>query len=76
LGRHRAKISKGTTEGDAAEAREYLYGLRYCGSGRRRILMDAETTLRVDGEEHRLSVDTRTTLLDALRERLGITSPK
>ena len=38
--------------------------------------MDAEITLRVDGEEYRLSVDTRTTLLDALRERLGITSPK
>ena len=38
--------------------------------------MDAEITLQVDGEEHRLSVDTRTTLLDALRERLGITSPK
>ena len=32
--------------------------------------------LRVDGAEHRLVVDTRTTLLDALRERLGITSPK
>ena len=38
--------------------------------------MDVEVTLRVDGSEHRLSVDTRTTLLDALRERLGITSPK
>jgi xanthine dehydrogenase YagT iron-sulfur-binding subunit len=38
--------------------------------------MDAEITLRIDGTEHRLSVDTRTTLLDALRERLGITSPK
>src|ERR1700704_2467410 len=32
--------------------------------------------LRVDGSDHRLSVDPRTTLLDALRERLGITSPK
>jgi xanthine dehydrogenase YagT iron-sulfur-binding subunit len=32
--------------------------------------------LRVDGSEHRLSVDPRKTLLDALRERLGITSPK
>ncbi|MEV4756418.1 2Fe-2S iron-sulfur cluster-binding protein [Micromonospora sp. NPDC049559] len=38
--------------------------------------MDAEITLRVDGTEHRLTVDTRTTLLDALRERLGNTSPK
>jgi xanthine dehydrogenase YagT iron-sulfur-binding subunit len=38
--------------------------------------MDAEITLRVDGQAHRLTVDTRTTLLDALRERLGNTSPK
>lgn len=32
--------------------------------------------LTVDGTEHELDVDTRTTLLDALRERLGVTSPK
>ena len=38
--------------------------------------MDAEITLRVDGELRALTVDTRTTLLDALRERLGVTSPK
>jgi xanthine dehydrogenase YagT iron-sulfur-binding subunit len=37
---------------------------------------DAEITLRVDGEDRTLTVDTRTTLLDALRERLGVTSPK
>jgi xanthine dehydrogenase YagT iron-sulfur-binding subunit len=35
-----------------------------------------EITLRVDGREHSLSVDTRTTVLDLLRERLGNTSPK
>ncbi|WP_461157729.1 2Fe-2S iron-sulfur cluster-binding protein [Saccharopolyspora tripterygii] len=38
--------------------------------------MDADITLFVDGIEHRLTVDTRTTVLDALRERLGIISPK
>ena len=38
--------------------------------------MDAEIVLRVDGSEYSLTVDTRTTLLDALRERLGITSAK
>ncbi|MEE4546342.1 2Fe-2S iron-sulfur cluster-binding protein [Streptomyces sp. V4-01] len=38
--------------------------------------MDTEITLRVDGTPRRLTVDTRTTLLDALRERLGVTSPK
>ncbi|MEU5988909.1 2Fe-2S iron-sulfur cluster-binding protein [Spirillospora sp. NPDC047418] len=38
--------------------------------------MDVDITLRVDGVEHRLTVDTRTTLLDALRERLRNTSPK
>src|SRR5258708_3077356 len=38
--------------------------------------MDVEITLRVNGASHHLSVDTRTTLLDALRERLGITGPR
>src|SRR2546430_12531845 len=38
--------------------------------------MDFEITLRVDGSEHRLTVDTRTTLLDALRERLRIGTAK
>ena len=38
--------------------------------------MDVEVTLTVDGKKHQLVVDTRTTLLDALRERLGIISPK
>jgi xanthine dehydrogenase YagT iron-sulfur-binding subunit len=38
--------------------------------------MDAQITLRVDGEQRSLSVDTRTTLLDAMREQLGVTSPK
>ena len=38
--------------------------------------MDAEITLQVDGSERTLTVDTRTTVLDALRDRLGVTSPK
>ncbi|HET6391948.1 MAG TPA: 2Fe-2S iron-sulfur cluster-binding protein [Blastococcus sp.] len=38
--------------------------------------MDTRITLRVDGAAHPLTVDTRTTLLDALRERLRNTSPK
>jgi xanthine dehydrogenase YagT iron-sulfur-binding subunit len=40
------------------------------------MAVDVAITLRVDGTERRLTVDTRTTLLDALRERLGVTSPK
>lgn len=32
--------------------------------------------LRVDGEDHRVPLDHRTTLLDALRDHLGNTSPK
>ncbi len=35
-----------------------------------------DITLHVDGEARALSVDTRTTLLDALREQLAVTSPK
>lgn len=38
--------------------------------------MHAEITLRVNGQNRALTVDTRTTLLDALRERLGVMSPK
>ncbi|MDN4173538.1 2Fe-2S iron-sulfur cluster-binding protein [Nocardioides sp. SOB77] len=38
--------------------------------------MDAEITLTVDGQRRTVTVDTRTTLLDALRERLGVTNPK
>ncbi len=33
--------------------------------------MDIEITLRVNGAAHRLVIDTRTTLLDALRSILG-----
>ena len=38
--------------------------------------MDTEIALRVNGTLYRLSVDSRTTVLDALRERLGLTGPK
>jgi xanthine dehydrogenase YagT iron-sulfur-binding subunit len=38
--------------------------------------VDTQITLRVDGAAHPLTVDTRTTLLDALRERLRNTSAK
>lgn len=38
--------------------------------------MDTTITLTVDGERHELTVDTRTTLLDALRDGLGVYSPK
>jgi xanthine dehydrogenase YagT iron-sulfur-binding subunit len=38
--------------------------------------MERDITLTVDREPRTLSVDTRVTLLDALRERLGVISPK
>jgi xanthine dehydrogenase YagT iron-sulfur-binding subunit len=38
--------------------------------------MDARITLVVDGTRRPVTVDTRTTLLDALRDRLGVMSPK
>ncbi|MEN3298744.1 2Fe-2S iron-sulfur cluster-binding protein [Pseudonocardia sp.] len=38
--------------------------------------MDSEVTLQVDGATHHVTIDTRTSLLDALRQRMGITSPK
>jgi xanthine dehydrogenase YagT iron-sulfur-binding subunit len=51
-------------------------GNQVAGDSQRTDAVQAEITLRVDGETHRLTVDTRTSLLDALRERLGNTSPK
>jgi len=36
----------------------------------------ADVGLRVNGEERRLWIDTRTTILDALREQLGLTGSK
>src|SRR3954471_9061560 len=38
--------------------------------------MDVEITLQVNGEERRLTTDVRTTVLDVLRERLGLTGAK
>ncbi len=38
--------------------------------------MAMEMTLTVNAREHRLSVDVRTTLLDVLRDRLGLTGSK
>ena len=38
--------------------------------------VSVEISLQVDGVAHAVSVDTRTSLLDLLRERLGVTSPK
>ena len=46
------------------------------GSGAEERGTELEITLRVDGREYRIAVDPRTTLLDALRERLGIYGPK
>src|ERR671916_2036220 len=37
---------------------------------------DVDVTLRVNGIEHELTVDTRTTLLDALREHLDLIGAK
>ncbi|MFI0354798.1 2Fe-2S iron-sulfur cluster-binding protein [Actinomadura sp. 9N407] len=38
--------------------------------------MHAEITVTVNGSEQRITVDTRTSLLDMLRERLGLTGSK
>src|SRR3954471_5749523 len=38
--------------------------------------MDATVTLRVNGEQRRVEIDTRISLLDLLRERLDLTGAK
>jgi xanthine dehydrogenase YagT iron-sulfur-binding subunit len=45
-------------------------------AGVKEDIMDVEIRLRVDGSEHLITVDTRTSLLDVLRERMRNTSPK
>ena len=52
-----------------------LRGQSRCGEVAK-ALMEARITLQVDGTARDLTVDTRTTVLDALRDRLGVTSPK
>ena len=52
---------------DAAEPLANVQG----ASGRR-----AETELRINGQIYRIAADTRTSLLDALREHLGLTGTK
>jgi xanthine dehydrogenase YagT iron-sulfur-binding subunit len=37
---------------------------------------EPHTTLRINGRDYRLTLDTRTTLLDALREHTGLTGTK
>jgi xanthine dehydrogenase YagT iron-sulfur-binding subunit len=39
-------------------------------------VVDTDLRLTIDGTERSVRVDTRSTLLDVLRERLGVTSPK
>jgi xanthine dehydrogenase YagT iron-sulfur-binding subunit len=39
-------------------------------------MVPADITLRINGELHRLTVDTRISLLDLLREQLGLTGAK
>jgi xanthine dehydrogenase YagT iron-sulfur-binding subunit len=42
----------------------------------RAVTHHADVSLRINGSDHSLSIDTRTTLLDALREHLGLTGSK
>jgi xanthine dehydrogenase YagT iron-sulfur-binding subunit len=55
-----------TLIGDAAQARQRAADAQE----------PSNVTLKVNGSEHRLQLDTRTTLLDALREHLGLTGTK
>ena len=55
-----------TSTAEAAPARPQTKSLRE----------PASMTIEVNGREHRLALDVRTTLLDALREHLGLTGTK
>jgi len=51
-------------------------GVTYTVHGPWGTRVELPIALRVDGVDHRLTVDTRTSVLDALRDRLGVTSVK
>lgn len=55
---------------EAAAAAEEIPGLKILGRGGQAI------TLRVNGATHSLTVEPRTTLVEALREKLGLTGSK
>src|SRR4051794_19771084 len=42
----------------------------------RRVIHHADVTLRINGSDHPLTLDTRATLLDVLREELSLTGSK
>jgi len=46
------------------------------GPGRPEAVQKIDIKLRINGSEHALTIDSRTTLLDALRDRLGLTGSK
>ena len=58
---------------DAAEAAATEIG---GASGAQDVPVPVDVVLRVNGREHRLALDPRTTLLDALREHLNLTGSK
>ncbi len=61
---------------EAAETREAGEAGVASGATEAMQATEAKLTLTVDGSARTVTVDTRTSLLDALRERLGVTSPK
>lgn len=65
-----AAVPLGAAHSGAASAQTTV-ARRAAGSG-----ASLPLTLRVNGSEHRLNLDTRTTLLDALREHIGLVGSK
>jgi xanthine dehydrogenase YagT iron-sulfur-binding subunit len=49
---------------------------RWKKRGRNKLSMKKSISLRVNGADHQLDVEPRTTLLDVVRERLGLTGAK
>jgi xanthine dehydrogenase YagT iron-sulfur-binding subunit len=64
-----APVVARTLVGETAAARQQSRDLKDLGD-------PANLTLKVNGREHRLPLDPRTTLLDALREHVGLTGTK
>jgi xanthine dehydrogenase YagT iron-sulfur-binding subunit len=74
----RELLALGAVTGGALIADSVLFSSGEAAAGQNVVAAPApvDVALRVNGAEHRLQLDPRTTLLDALREHLGLTGSK
>src|SRR5262249_1200666 len=77
LGTFAAGVTLSFAEGCSSERQNAMpTGSAGAAVGPKAIAGDTEITLRINGEDRRVTIDPTVTLLDALRERLLLTGTK